>query len=437
MGDRNLMDLVKGSGTLGLVKMASALGGYIFMIYVVRVFGKGVYGIYETGITIMLIASMIAVQGMEGAITRFTVEFTVKKQFFALQQMMIKTLRRGAVMAFLIATLLVIFAPQTAEFFNEPELIIPFRIAGLMVIPFTLVKIFAAYFRGKKRMLPVGLMQPTFFTTPGILILLLLNLTGLSAEVKIILSYLGAVFVVLGIALYYFRKMRVVPDSRDRYEMPIGNIMRVAYPMLISSAMTFFMNWTDTLMLGYFRDMEEVGLYRVLFKTASFLTISQFAINSMIGPMVGQFNATGDLRSFRSVIRQVGLINLGMSTPLFLFVIIFPHWILGLMGEQIDEGVNILRLLAVSQLINVWSGPVLNVLNMTGKERIVRTVITVASVMNIVLNFILIPNYGYAGASVATVISTLIWNAAGVYLVWKYFRAVSIPVLGYFTKLDD
>jgi O-antigen/teichoic acid export membrane protein len=213
--------------------------------------------------------------------------------------------------------------------------------------------------------------------------------------------------------------------------------MKVAYPMLISSAMTLFMNWTDTLMLGYYRDMDEVGLYRVLFKTAGFLTISQFAINSMIGPMIGTFNATRDFKSFRSVLRQVGLINLAISTPLFLFVVIFPNFILGLMGDEINEGVNILRLLALSQLLNVWSGPVLNVLNMTGKERIVRTVITTASVLNIVLNFILIPNYGYAGASVATIVSTLIWNGAGVYLVWKYYRAMTFPIIGYFTKIDD
>lgn len=437
MGDRNLMDLVKGSGVLGLVKLASALGGYIFMIYVVRIFGKDVYGIYETGITIMLIAAMIALQGMEGAITRFTVEFDVKKQFFALRQMMQKSLRRGGIAALIIGGLLFVGAPYTAEFFNEPELIMPFRIAGLMVIPFTLVKIYASYFRGKKNMLAVGLMQPTFYTTPGIFILLLLNLTPISPEVKIVLSYLGAIFVVLGIAIYFKNRLKVSPVAGDTYEKPFGEIMSVAYPMLISSAMSLFMSWTDTLMLGYFRDMSEVGLYRVLFKTAGFLTISQFAINSMIGPMVGQFNATGDFKSFRSVLRQVGLINLGISTPLFLFVVIFPNFILGLMGDEINEGVNILRLLAVSQLLNVWSGPVLNVLNMTGKERKVRTVITTASVLNIVLNFILIPNYGYAGASVATIVSTLVWNGAGIYLVWKYYRAMTFPVIGYFTKIDD
>ena len=66
-------------------------------------------------------------------------------------------------------------------------------------------------------------------------------------------------------------------------------------------------------------------------------------------------------------------------------------------------------------------------LNMTGKEKIARNIIIVASVLNIILNLTLIPIYGLLGAAYATSISTVVWNALAVAQIKKEYGFISIP----------
>jgi len=153
----------------------------------------------------------------------------------------------------------------------------------------------------------------------------------------------------------------------------------------------------------------------------------------MLGPMLSEFNATRDYRAMRRVLRQIGLLNMGLSTPVFLALMIFPEVVLGFIGEDLNEGIHVLLIMTASQLVNVWSGPVMNVLNMTGREVPARTVIMIATILNIAINFALIPKFGYLGAGIATAVSMLTWNLGGVYLVWKYYRAWTLPLLGYLT----
>ncbi|MAR66129.1 MAG: hypothetical protein CL833_02645 [Crocinitomicaceae bacterium] len=55
-------------------------------------------------------------------------------------------------------------------------------------------------------------------------------------------------------------------------------------------------------------------------------------------------------------------------------------------------------------------GPVGNALNMANSERIVFRTSALTLVLNLVLNFILIPSYGLIGAASATVFTLALWN---------------------------
>ena len=81
----------------------------------------------------------------------------------------------------------------------------------------------------------------------------------------------------------------------------------------------------------------------------------------------------------------------------------------------------------MGSVINALCGPVMYLLNMTGKEKAARNIIIVASVLNVVLNLTFIPTYGLIGAAYATSISTVIWNALAVVQIKKEYGFISIP----------
>jgi len=433
-GDGNLVQLAKGSMASAGVKILSSAGGYIFMVFVVRRYDESVYGVLETGTTLMLITTMLALMGLDGAIPRFVAELNVQGQFESIRAVLRHSVRRTLVLSATYALVLFLAAPYVAEFFHRSDIVGVFRWMAWLPVPYALSQVFASAFRGLKQMIPLGLLQSSFIPIPATLFAFLLLIGAVPPEFHVLIAYGLGVFalMLMGGAVLNRSLARLPEEGGERVDAALfGRVKKVAYPMFLSSAMGMAMLWTDTIMIGYFRDMSEVGIYRITVKVAGLLTITQFAINSILGPMLSEFNATRDFRSIRRVLRQIGMLNLGLSTPVFLALMFFPEVVLGLIGEDLNEGVLVLRIMTASQLVNVWSGPVMNVLNMTGKEVPARTVIMMATILNILINFILIPRFGYTGAGVATAVSMLTWNLGGVYLVWKFYRAWTIPIAGY------
>jgi len=66
------------------------------------------------------------------------------------------------------------------------------------------------------------------------------------------------------------------------------------------------------------------------------------------------------------------------------------------------------------------SGSVGVIMQMTGHQKVYQNIVLIALILNIVLNFTLIPLYGILGAAIATVVSISSWNIIGaVYLKQK------------------
>ena len=143
--------------------------------------------------------------------------------------------------------------------------------------------------------------------------------------------------------------------------------------------------------------------------------------------MFSSFSAKNDLAGLRKMTRNIGYMNLIISTPIFIAILIFPSFVLDFFGEEFTAGVIPLIILAIGQIINALCGPVMYLLNMTGKEKQARNIIIIASIINVALNLSFIPFYGLIGAAIATVVSTVVWNIMAVFQIKREYGFISIP----------
>ena len=60
--------------------------------------------------------------------------------------------------------------------------------------------------------------------------------------------------------------------------------------------------------------------------------------------------------------------------------------------------------------MNALSGSVGYIMILTGKQKQAAYVLGVSATLNIILNFLLIPNYGIEGAALATALILILWN---------------------------
>jgi O-antigen/teichoic acid export membrane protein len=111
-----------------------------------------------------------------------------------------------------------------------------------------------------------------------------------------------------------------------------------------------------------------------------------------------------------------------VSFPLFLLIMLFPRELLSIWGKGFDAGWLGLIIIAVSMIINCSVGQVKEIIMMTGKSRLNLLNDGTAFTLAIILNILLIPRYGYLGASISFAAAVFTLNIMGfieVYILLK------------------
>ena len=179
-------------------------------------------------------------------------------------------------------------------------------------------------------------------------------------------------------------------------------------------------------MLGYYLPEGDVGVYRIVFKIVTLITFTQFALNTVVAPMISALrNKRNELYEMADKVAQLNLYTAG---PIFLIVLFFGPFLISIFGvENPSVAYPWLILLAIGQLTNAFAGPVMNILNMTGYEKSARNTMLVTAVFNVILNFLMIPKFGPLGAAAATTATMIGWNVWAAALVFKYHGVVAVP----------
>jgi O-antigen/teichoic acid export membrane protein len=170
------------------------------------------------------------------------------------------------------------------------------------------------------------------------------------------------------------------------------------------------MGWVDTIMIGIFRDEKSVGIYNVSLKIASIIGIVLVAINSIAAPKFAELYSKNKIKVLQKVITQSSKLIFFVSFPLLLINIVFSVQILSLFGKDFIVAKWALITLCCGQFVNIVSGSVGYILQMTGNEIAFQNIILLSIFVNILLNYYLIPQYGINGAAVASAISMSMWN---------------------------
>lgn len=423
--------LLSGSGLVMAFKVAGAGAGYVFAYLITTNYGAESFGIFELSLTALTIASLLSRLGLGGALVRFIPEFVEKGARTNLGKVYRLAVVLSLPLSIFLGVLVYFFAEELASLFGNESLVTPFRIVA-HIIPFlTSYEINAEAYRGMKKMVGYSILQRGTVVLIAIASFLTLQYQGYDSDLIPLFSFgTGVVFLSVFAAFTtpkHLSTLVTVKTSSTADKIAVKPLLKVAFPMLISASMFMIMNWSDTLMIGYYLEESEVGIYRLAFKVATLITFAQFAINSIAAPMFSSFSAKNDLAGLQKMTRNIGYMNLAISTPVFIAILLFPSFVLDLFGEEFTAGVAPLIVLAIAQLINALCGPVMYLLNMTGKEKKARNIILVASAINVGLNLYLIPIYGLMGAAIATGVSTVVWNVMAVFQIKKEYGFISIP----------
>jgi O-antigen/teichoic acid export membrane protein len=102
--------------------------------------------------------------------------------------------------------------------------------------------------------------------------------------------------------------------------------------------------------------------------------------------------------------------NVSLAIPVFAVLLLLPGPLLRLFGPGYAAGATALAILAAGQLFNAATGPLGQLINMSGRPYVTLVNNAAVAILNIVGCVLLIPRYGLTGAACSTTASITLVN---------------------------
>lgn len=421
--------LFKG-GSIVFVGLALELGISFFgKILMARVLGQVDYGVATLGIKTLSFASAILLIGLNTGVGRYLPRFDGEAER---KGIILSGLELALPVAAVTAVVLWLFAaPVATTFLRAPEAV-PVLRAAAVGIPFAvLLKLSIGVVQGMEQTLPKVLIRNIFQPTVRFVLIAAVLLFGLGS-IGIVWAY-TATFVAAGVAgLYYVVRHTPVTTSTGGARIH-RELLRFSAPLLLMTSMMMILSNLDIFFLSYFHSAEDIGVYNVVYPLAELLTMTLSGFSFIFLPAFSRLHSEGQegemLQIYQVVTKWVFLLTL----PALFYFLLFPETIIGLtFGREYTEGAVALSILAVGFSVQSLVGPNMQSLTSVGETRIIMWINLAAGVTNVLLNYLLIPEYRYLGAAVATSISYTLLNV--LYSIALYRRTGIHPFSSHLLK---
>jgi len=305
--------------------------------------------------------------------------------------------------------------------FQKPPLAAVLPLAGLAMLFFALLQVFASALQGGQRSVYASVVQniimPLCFITAVVGVVFLGGSLGARELLWIYVAGLG--LAVLAGVLAWNKDLR----SAINYEPGFPPELRASlYPLFVVSVMTLCVQWAGQLAVGRYLEPEQIAFFAAAQRTALLASFVLIAVNLVVAPKFAKAFADKRQGEVNQLSRLSSRLMLLMAAPVLLVMLLFPKFLMGLFGEDYIVAAPLLQIMAVGQFINVFTGSVGYLLTMTNHEKDMRNVVLFSGPLAVVLAFVLTKEYGLIGAAYATAISVATQNLLAVYMVKKRLR---------------
>ncbi len=432
---QELKSVAKGAGIAFVGRGIGTGLQYLYMILIARFLGTERLGLYLLGLTLTNIAGVVAKLGLDKGILRFVALYGGEADFARMKGILLYALRVAGSLSVLIGAGIFACATVLADFFKKPDLVPVLHIFSLSLPFYILFTLSLVAMQAIHAMKFNVALQHLFLPLCTMFMTWLFVLSG--AQLWGVLAGYSLSLVVATLLAFYLLR-RIFPAFTKKEMRPIyegDTLMRYSMPLMLAMFLNFSLLWTDTLMLGYYRTSSEVGIYNLAVKTALLPNLILVAFNAIFTPIMSDLFNRGEIKKVEGLFKTVTRWIFLMSFPYTLIVALLSKEIMGIFGLEFTVGWVSLILLVCSQLISAGTGPVIEILSMSGKQMVMLYNEVGAVVLNVLLNVLLIPPFGITGAAIATGIAWATLNVMSLvqvhrrYRIHPYERACFKPLL--------
>jgi len=392
--------------------------GMILPLVVARLFSEELFASYCLAKMIVFFFSVLIMSSLRAPFVVFATQEMaqsdkINKTFSVQCLLLLTSVVLGCILA-------LIFAGPIANFAKIPVKDVPFILLGFLGM---IIRMFISnLFMGLNKRILNAISELVFGVSCLVLIVLFYFAQMISMRSVFLIYPLSSIFlIILFITTTDFSLL--LPWRLDK-----GHLMEVvdfAKWQLLGFTAVYFINWGANLVLRYYDMMDDISVFNLGFSFFKGLIMLMAVTSSYFLPFISaNINEPEKIKNYLYRKRPrviaagaVGLIVFFFAAPIFLDIV-YPGKFIGS-----NFTIRVLLIAAAFALYGIFYLPLFNALKM---YRYIQTINISHVILTTVLNLILIPDFGYKGAAIATILGYVLRISA----MEACFRLVARKKLG-------
>lgn len=259
-------------------------------------------------------------------------------------------------------------------------------------------------------------------TLTRLFLVILLAATWLAVDTTPISTVVGIAVTALTITVIsggytLWKRVKTLPRQ---YSAPFREIITVSFPFMLTGLMGFILTQADLWIIGVYRGEDDVALYGASARLVLMVLTPLLIVNLVMPAIIADLNVRGDKNKLEKALRAAatfaGIPAVGV---LLLFVFIGDKVLNIVYGEYYAAAADILIILSIGKMVQVWSGASAQALAMTGNQNILLLISVVSSCVAIGGGLMFVEQFGTIGVAFFSSLGLAIYSLISVYIVKK------------------
>ena len=417
----SIKDLTQKSFSVLIIRSFGVLLLFGFTLFITNFYSAENVGRYDFVRSTLMVLGGISLMGTNQSIIYYSGLLNARKSIESIRSIYSEMLK-------IIFTLSLIILGFFRIFFNESIIndIFKNRESYSLILKTILTLVFFAVtmlnidtIRALKKTILSEMYRSIFRYLPVFIFAIILLKTN-NEELLVEVYLLGFLLLSLFSSIRVYMLFKKIDKPNDKSEsFTITEIFKTSSPMALSAIAYFIMQSIDIIILSIYEGFDQIAYYSVSVKLAMLTTIALMSVNIVIAPRIAEIYENQKKQKLQKLIKHSTRIIFLISICVLSVLFFFSEEILGLFGQGYVIANNALLFLLAAQFFNAVSGPGAIYLNMTGRQKTLNKILVSALIINIALNFYLIPTQGINGAAIATLASLIIWNTITTVLIYS------------------
>jgi len=369
---------------------------------------------------------LIAALGLGDGIVRFVSYYRGENKRENIKYLLKFSLKVTFISSLVMMVILFLSSEVIAQYLFDDILLARFlKFFALIIFIQNSGGIFTAILRAHEKLGWSSFISSVFTPFIQLIALLIFMALGFGSNSPIFSVIIGSFsFLTLGVVVnrvtipYIFLKLHITKNKKLNIKK---EVTRYSLPFLMSSLMLFISTSIDSMLIGFFLGVKNVGIYNSAGPIAQLISLPSGLFSQIFLPLTTREYAQKNIQlvsdiSFR-IIKWVFILNF---IPILL-LLLFPHFIINLIfGSQYLDASMALRFLGIGIFFNSFTIIAQSLLAMAGQSKIIFQNSIIFSASIIILDLILIPLYGINGAAFSSMMSSFVLTSLMFFYVKKF-----------------